>query len=210
VVDLQLLLIYFHLITLLLRLPRLARHHTHASGTRPHFMTPYRRRYDPHHYMPASGTRLSSASLSQLAQYEIGNSVFFIITHSVISVSMCFIAPFHDCSPLLCFIPCDFLPYAPVGSRILGPCVTMLISLLHMYSRSPCALPQVVLICFTLWTQYTVSYITCTVIYLVPQSEYQLCSPPTWFTPFDFVPFPSASPLIPWLASVLPCASLAK
>jgi hypothetical protein len=172
--------------------------------------------------VPASGTRLGPASLSQLAQYAIGNSVFVIVTHSVISVSTCFVAPFHDRSPLLRFIPCDFLPYAPVGSRILGPCVTVLISSLRMYSRSPCALPRVVLICFMFRTRYTVSYITCTVIYLVPQSEYrtcspscdlvlpQLCSPPTWFTPFDFVPFPSTSPSIPRLASVLPRAGLAK
>jgi hypothetical protein len=125
--------------------------------------------------VPASGTRFGPASPSQLAQYEIGNSVFVIVTHSVISVSTCFVAPFHDHSSFV-FIPCDFLPYAPVGSRILGPCVPLLISSLRMYSRSPCALSSVVLICFTLRTRYTVSYITCTVIYLVPQSEYRLAT----------------------------------
>jgi hypothetical protein len=112
--------------------------------------------------------------------------------------------------PVFVSIPCDFLPYAPIGLRILGPCVTALISLLHMYSHSPCMLLQVVLICFMFQTWYMVSYITCTVIYLVLQSEYQLCSPPTWFTPFDFVPFLSMSPLIPWLALVPPCTGLAK
>jgi hypothetical protein len=81
--------------------------------------------------------------------------------------------------PFFVFIPCDFLPYAPVGSRILGPCVPVLISSLRMYSRSPCALPSVVLICFPLRTGYTVSYITCTVIYLAPQSEYRTRSPPS-------------------------------
>jgi hypothetical protein len=94
--------------------------------------------------------------------------------------------------PFFVFIPCDFLPYAPIGSHILGPCVTMLISSLRMYSRSPCALPSVVLICFMLQTWYTVSYITCTVIYLVPQSEYRTCSPscdlvhPLRFCPLSF------------------------
>jgi hypothetical protein len=59
---------------------------------------------------------------------------------------------------------CYFPVYAPVGSRLPGPCAPVLISSLHMYSRSSCALPSVVLICFTFRTQYTVSYITCIVI----------------------------------------------
>jgi hypothetical protein len=132
--------------------------------------------------VPASGMCLSPALLSQLAQYAIGNSVFVIMTHSVIFVSTCFVVLFHDHSSI--FIPCDFLPCAPVGSCILGPCVTMLISSLRMYSRSPCALLQVVLICFMFQTWYMVSYITCIVIYLVPQSEYRLGSCPSTLFPF--------------------------
>jgi hypothetical protein len=136
--------------------------------------------------MSASGTRLGPASLSQLAQYEIGNSTFGIVTHSVIPVSMCSQRRSMTAPPFFVFIPCDFLPYAPVGSCILGPCVPVLISSLRMYSRSPCALPSVVLICFTLRTRYTVSYITCTVIYLVPQSEYRTCSPPSNLFPLRY------------------------
>jgi hypothetical protein len=92
---------------------------------------------------------------------------------------------------------CYFPIYAPVGSRLPGPCAYVLISALHMYSRSPCAPPSVVLICFTFRTRYTVSYITCIVIYPVPQSEYRICSP---FDTFN-------SPLVP-SPSVLPRAGL--
>jgi hypothetical protein len=110
--------------------------------------------------------------------------------------------------PFFVFIPCDFLPYAPVGSRILGPCVTVLISSLRMYYRSPCVLPRVVLICFTLRTRYTVSYIACTVIYLVPQSEYRLFSHPFDLVhPLRFCPLSFGFPLD---TSVLPRAGLAK
>jgi hypothetical protein len=45
--DLRLLLIYFHLITLLPRLPRLARHRTRALRHSPRFTTPYRRHAPP-------------------------------------------------------------------------------------------------------------------------------------------------------------------
>jgi hypothetical protein len=103
--------------------------------------------------------------------------------------------------PFFVSIPCDFLPYAPVGSRILGPCVPVLISSLRIYSRSPCALPRVVLICFMFRTRYTVSYITCIVIYLVPQSEYRTCSPscdfvlPRLCSPLRHCSLPFAVPL---------------
>jgi hypothetical protein len=70
--------------------------------------------------------------------------------------------------------------------------------------------PLVVLRFHVSRTWYMVSYIACIVIYPVPQSEYRLCSPPTFVHRCDIVPFPSTSPSIPRLASVLPRAGLAK
>jgi hypothetical protein len=158
--------------------------------------------YDPHRYLPASGTRLGPASLSQLAQCEFAYGAFGIVTPGIGHVVICVAAPFHDR-----FFPVSFsfhLSSFPMLLRrlahpwIICPCSHFIIT--HVF-QFPLRAPVGSSICFMFRTRYLgylynmYSWLSCTVVLISTLFSLatlfpplQLCSPSNSTRPSLLVP----------------------